>query len=204
MRGICSLLVATLGMCGLALAEEVAVTAGTTVEAQHEGLRKLQATMETALNSRDIDAILANVDEKVVFTTMNGDVARGRDAIREYFRKMMDGPDKVVESVTSDFIPDDLSILLDDHTAIATGKSDDHYILADGKKFAINGRWTAVLVRKEGRWLVSAFHYSANIFDNPILLLQRRMLLMYLGGGALVLAIVAFFVGRNMGRRASR
>src|SRR5204863_5185487 len=104
-----------------------------TVTAQPQGLRALQATMETALNSRDIDTILANVDENVVLTTMNGDIARGREGIRSYFAKMMDGPDKVVDSVTSDFIPDDLSVFHGPDVAIAFGKSNDHYVLTSGE-----------------------------------------------------------------------
>jgi uncharacterized protein (TIGR02246 family) len=174
------------------------------VEAQHEGLRTLQAIMEKALNSRDIETILANVDENVVFTTMNGDVARGKEGIRKYFHDMMEGPNKVVENVTSDFIPDDLSVFHGNDVAIAFGKSDDHYVLTDGKKFDIAARWSTTLIRKNDRWLVASFHYSANVFDNPILAMQRKILLTYAAGGALVLAIAGFFLGRRSGRRVQR
>jgi uncharacterized protein (TIGR02246 family) len=170
--------------------------------AQHDALRQLQATMETALNARDLDAIVANVDENVVFTTMNGDVARGRDGVRQYFAKMMEGPDKVVETVTSDFIPDELSIFYGEDTAIAFGGSNDHYVLTDGRKFDIHARWTATLVQKDGRWLVAAFHYSTNVFDNPILTMQRKYLIAGGAGGALVLGLLGFFIGRKTGRRS--
>src|SRR5262245_45366958 len=86
--------------------------------AQHQGLRDLKAKMEQALKARDIEAILANVDDNIVFTTMNGDVARGKEGIRQYFTRMMEGPDKIVESISSEFIPDELSILHGTDTAI--------------------------------------------------------------------------------------
>jgi hypothetical protein len=70
-------------------------------------------------------------------------------------------------------------------------------VLTNGSKFNIKGRWTATLVNRDGRWLVGAFHYSANIFDNPILQAQRKFLMW---GGltvAVLFAAIGFFVGRR-------
>src|SRR5262249_19174913 len=153
-------------------------------------------------NSGDVDTILANVDDKVIFTTMNGDVARGKEGIRQYFQKMMQGPDKIVDQVTSDFIPEDLSILHGD-TAIAFGHTNDHYVLTDGTKFDINARWTGTLLKEDGKWVVAAFHYSANVFDNPILNMQRRMLLIGAAIAVVVAAGLAFWIGSRRKRAAA-
>jgi uncharacterized protein (TIGR02246 family) len=187
---------------GLCLATLFAISAATAQEPtpaaqQHEELRKLQAAMEAALNARDLDALIANLDENVVFTTMNGDVATGREGIREYFKIMMEGPGKRVESVTTDFIPDALSVFYGDDVAVAFGSSNDDYVLTSGSKFTIKGRWTATLVHKDGRWLVGAFHYSANVFDNPILKMQRKFLTWGGFAIALLFAAIGFFVGRR-------
>ena len=171
--------------------------------AKHDELRKLKDTMEEALNKRDLDALVANVDENIVFTTMNGDVARGRQGIRDYFAKMMEGPDKIVDTITSDFEPDDLSIFYGDSVAVAFGSSKDHYVLTDGRKFDIAGRWTATLANTDGRWRVAAFHYSTNVFDNPVLNMQRKYLLLGGAGGALLLALVGWFLGRRAGNRTT-
>jgi uncharacterized protein (TIGR02246 family) len=163
----------------------------------HEGLRELQRVMETALNSGDIDAILANVDDRVIFTTMNGDVARGKDGIRQYFERMMKGPDKVVDSVKTDFEPDDLSILHGPDTAIAFGHTNDRYELTNGSSFDIQARWSGTMLRRDGKWIVGSFHYSTNVFDNPILNAQRRL---FTWGGIALVAIaaaVAFWLGRR-------
>jgi uncharacterized protein (TIGR02246 family) len=174
-----------------------AISAQDATEQIHNGLRQLQATMEKALNSGDIDTLLANVDDNVVFTTMNGDVARGKDGIRQYYERMMKGPEKVVESVTTDFVPDDLSILHGNDMAIAYGRTNDHYVLRDGSTFDIAARWTGTLLYRNGKWIVGAFHYSANVFDNPILAMQRRMLLI----GAVIAVIVAGGLGWWLGGR---
>lgn len=165
----------------------------------HDQLRALRADMEAAMNSRDLDAILANVDENVVFTTMNNDVVVGRDAVADYFDKMMNGPDKVVDSVTASFVPEALSILHGGDTAISWGHTEDHYRLASGQELDISARWSGTMVRRDGRWVVASFHYSTNMFDNPVLSAQRRILL----GGGTVVALVCLGLGFFLGRRRS-
>ena len=179
-----------------------AIAAMTPAEQQaHEGLRELRRTMEAALNKGDIDGILAHVDERVVFTTMNGDVARGKDGIRQYYEKMMQGPDRVVQSVTSSFEADDLSLLHGDNMAIAFGHSKDHYVLTSGKAFDINARWSGTMLRRDdGQWNIASFHYSGNIFDNPILNEQRRLLIIAVVVIALIVGALGFWAGRR--RRA--
>ncbi len=170
----------------------------------HDELRAVRADMERALNERDLDALLSHLDPEVVFTTMNGDVARGPEAIRAYFLRMLEGPAAVVKAVRSSFEADDLSILHGRDTAIAYGRSSDHYTLNDGSVFDVEARWSSTLLRKDGRWKIASFHYSTNMFDNPILGAQRRVLL--LGGAAAAAAcgLVALLVGRALGKRAAR
>lgn len=180
---------------------EAAVSTEPNVDQLHDELRAVRAAMERALNERDLGALVENVTSDVVFTTMNGDVVRGAEQIRDYYAQMMQGEDRVVESVTVSFIPDALSILYDGDTAIAFGATDDHYELADGRAFDVAARWTATLLRRDGRWRIAAFHYSTDMFDNPVLATQRRVLIGIAAGAALVAFLVAFLLGRAVGRR---
>ncbi len=153
--------------------------------------------MEEALNKRDLDALLANVDDNVAFTAMNAEAGYGKQHIRNYFDRMLNGPNKIVQNIKVDFVPDQLSVFYGPDMAVSAGNAASHYELTNGLKFDINARWTATLVRKEGRWLVGAFHYSANVFRNPIMDQQRKFMLMAGGGMAIVFAAVAFIVGRR-------
>lgn len=176
--------------------------AAQTVDEIHNDLRAIKAAMEKGLNERNVEGLLEHVTDDVLFTTMNGDVARGKNGIRDYFKKMMEGPGKIVDKVTTRFVPDDLSLLFGDDTAIAFGASDDRYELTTGQAFDIQARWTATMVRQDGRWLIAAFHYSANVFDNPILNGQRKLLTQVGLGGVAVVFVLAFFFGRAIGRRS--
>jgi uncharacterized protein (TIGR02246 family) len=167
----------------------------------HNALRALKATMTKALNERDLDTIVANVDPNVVFTTMNNDVCRGPQQIRAYFHKMLEAPGHVVKDVKVSFEADALTVLHGGDTGIAWGTSNDTYELTDGDRFNIRGRWSCTMVRNGDRWVIASFHYSTNVFDNPILD-RYRSLLVLVGAGALLAGLViGWLVARMMARR---
>jgi uncharacterized protein (TIGR02246 family) len=177
-------------------ATPAAAPAAASADATHDALRALRKRIVEAFNARNVDALLAEAHPDIVFTTMNNDVARGREGVRAYFNKMMVGPDRVVEDIKIDFEPDALTALYGD-TGISAGSSDGHYKLTSGMEIDIRARWTATLVKHEGAWKVAAFHYSTNVFDNPILhRLERTAILA--GAVAVVLALgLGFVLGRR-------
>ena len=173
----------------------------------HEELRELRGRMQAAMNSKDIDALLTGVTEDVVFSTMNGDVVRGKDGIRAYFSKMMTGPDAMVKEVNTAFEADDLTLLFGgslgepEDAGVAFGKSKDSYVLKDGTEFQVEPRWTATMIREPDGWKVASFHYSVNMFDNPLFNKLKGMTKQVgfagLGIGLLVGMLVGFLLGRR-------
>jgi hypothetical protein len=111
---------------------------------------------------------------------------------------MMKGETSQVESVTADLAVDEISILYGDDTAIAFGQLDESFDLRNGPSFDLANRWTATVVREEGRWLLSAFHVSTNMFENG---LQDRLMqwnTLKSGGIALVVGAVLGVVGKKL------
>jgi uncharacterized protein (TIGR02246 family) len=170
-------------------------------QATHQELRQLKATMEKALNTRDLNALVANVAPNVVFTTMNGDVCVGAEAIRQYFHKMLTAPGHIVKDVRVSFEVDALTTLYGADTGIAYGSSRDHYELTNGEQFDINGRWTCTMVRQGDRWVIASFHYSANIFENPVLNRVKGLVLEAGIAAAVLGAVLGGLVGWLIGRR---
>ena len=169
-------------------------------EALHAQLRALKDRATDALNRRDIDALLAETHPNVVFTAMNNEVVRGHDGVRKYIEKMLMGDSRIIQDINVTFEPDALSVIYGGDNAIAAGTSRGHFKLTAGLEFDVDGRWTADLVKENDRWLIGAFHYSVNMFDNP-LLNSAKMMVWYAGGGAAVVGlIVGFFVGRRRRR----
>ena len=172
-------------------------------EALHQQLRDLRDRMQTALNQRDLNSLLDNVTDNVVFTTMNGDRVIGKEGIRQYFDTMLNGPNPLVRSVTTQFEVEALSHLYNGDTAVAFGHSNDHYELGNGQTINVSPQWSATLIRHEQRWLIANFHYSANIFDNPVLNAQRQWLLGGAATAALAAALLGFWLGRRQRRKAA-
>jgi hypothetical protein len=92
---------------------------------------------------------------------------------------------------------DELTILYGPDTGIAFGSAVQSYKMANGLKLDAKTRWTATLVREQGRWLVASLHASANLFDNPLLSMAKRTAY-WAGGVSLVLGLI---VGLAIGRR---
>ena len=170
------------------------------VEATHQALRALKTDMEQALNARDMARLLSHVHPDVVFTTMNNDVVVGRDALRAYYEKMLTGPNATVRELTAKFEVDALTRLYG-NTGLAQGSSNDHYVLADGTDVVIPGRWSCALVKEGDQWLIASFHYSTNVFDNPVLDKVKGAAMTFGGGAAVALFLVGLVIGRVMGRR---
>jgi uncharacterized protein (TIGR02246 family) len=192
-----------LGLAAPGIAQEVPVPAPAPAtvspDALHDELRRLRDAVLAGIESGDFEAIAPHLHPDVVFTPMNNEVCRGPQEIRAYFDKMLKGPNPVVKSVRFDLEVDRLTDLYGD-TGLAFGSSNDHYTLTNGMEFPVATRWTCALVRQDGRWLISAFHASANVFENPILEKSRQGAMLKWGGigliaglalGALVASVLA-------------
>ena len=160
----------------------------------HEQLRTLRREMVEAINTNDIDALLTHLEADAVVTWMDGSVSRGPQGVREYLEQMTKGENRKVNSHTTEAVVDDLTHLYGD-TGVATGNSRDEFILTDGRNFAVNTRWTATLVKRDGGWKLASFHASTGMFDNPVLRLAVRQTALWTGGIAGVVGLVVGIVG---------
>ncbi len=160
----------------------------------HAELRAVRDSLTEAVNHNDFDKLSSHLHKNVVVTWMDGRVSRHVEGVRTYYEQMMKGDKRVVESVQIKPEVDELSILYGGPTAVAFGHSDDHFKLRQGLDFLVHTRWTATLVKEDGKWLIVAFHASAGLFDNPLLSTAKRVVY-WVGGiagvGGLVLGALA-------------
>jgi ketosteroid isomerase-like protein len=170
-------------------------------EAVHNELRALRDGLLAAIKKGDVDAQLAYLHPNVVVTWQNGEVSRGRDGVRAYLRRTLQGANKVVDSYSTEVNVDELTILYGGDTGISFGSALDRFNLTGGTSLEVPSRWSAALVNDGGKWLIASVHSSTNLFDNPLLTAAKR--LAYIAGGvALVVGLVAgFLLGRR--RRAA-
>jgi hypothetical protein len=165
----------------------------------HQELRQLRDGLLDAMNKGDIEGTLKFLHTNCVITWHNAEVSRGHEGVREYFNRVMTGPDKIVESFNCSLKVDELTILYggSDNMGICFGSSDEHFKLANGKNLDVKGRWTATLVKENGHWLVASLHVSTNLFDNVILDMVKKTAMMSAG----ICLVAGLVIGWLMGRR---
>lgn len=148
----------------------------------------------------DIDRLLTYLDPDVVVTWQNGEVCQGPEAVRAYYQKMMTGEQRVVKSITAN--PEILGRHVDTDWAVSWGNLHDDFTLVDGTRLPLNTLFTATIARRGNQWLVTGFHASVNVFDNPVLALAIRKTALWTGLGAgLVGIVLGALLTRLLGRR---
>ena len=170
----------------------------------HNELRALRDSMKEAFNKKDIDGLLKHLHPDVIVTWQNGEVSKGPDKVREYYKRMLVGENSTLLEVHADPEVTDLSLLFGEPalTAVAYGKLKDRYKLRDGSEFTMDSRFSATAVKKDGKWLIVNFHASPNVFDNEVLHMYVNKTAWWTGGiaggAALVLGLlIGWLLGKT-------
>ena len=166
----------------------------------HEQLRQLRDGLLAAMNKGDLDATLAFLHTNCVITWHNAEVSRGHQGVRDYYNRVMTGPNRIVDSFHCDLKVDELTSLYGENTGICFGSSDEHFKLASGRNLDVKGRWTATLIKDNGRWLVASLHVSTNLFDNVLLDMAKRSM----GVAGAICFVMGVLAGWLISRRRKR
>jgi hypothetical protein len=163
--------------------------AGAVDDATMAEIAAMRNALVEAFNKGDLDKVLAHVHPEIVATWANAEVSHGHAGIRAYYNKMMSGPDKRVESLRIDPKVDGRK-LYGANVLISFGSLNDEFHLTDGSKFNMNSRFSSLLVKENGKWLIKGFHSSGNLFDNPVLSIYVKKTALWTGVIAGVLGLV--------------
>ena len=160
-------------------------------------IHALRDRLLDAINKADFDKMAACLHPRVVITYQNAEVARGRDGVKAFQLQMTTGPEKTVENFHADVKTDDITFLPGGTTALATGSSAETYKMAHGADLALDGRWTATLVKDDGQWLVAALHCSTNPFKSPVVEATKKAGVTASIGSIIIGLIVGWLLGRK-------
>ena len=184
-------------LCSASLAAQSGDSA--THEADRAVLRGLLAKVEQALNERDLDAVVPLLHPQVVMTYQNAEVSRGIEAARDFYSRMLIGPDAVVKGFSTHPEVSAPAVFFE-KSAVAHGTTREHYTLTEGLEFDLDTRWTATVVDEGDGWKVASLHFSSNLFDNPILAGAQKMLWLAAGAGLVCGAILTLIAVRVLRR----
>jgi ketosteroid isomerase-like protein len=165
-----------------------------------EAITRLREGLVDSFNKRDLEGLLSHLDTNVVVTWQNGEVSKGPEGVRAYYNRMMAGERPVVRSISTKPEIEGRHVYGD--WAVSWGNLNDNFTLNDGKELPFNSRFTATIARRGDRWLVTAFHASVNVFQNPVLVLASKKVGLIVGiAGVLLGAVLGLLAGRFFARR---
>ncbi len=169
----------------------------------HNELRALRDGLLAATNKGDVDEMLKFCHPDVRFTSPDARVHRGHAGVREYLDEMLKGPNAYVKSFKATVTVDELALLFGCDTAIATGISVDQFEVAGGNKFQLTDRWSATVVKEDGKWLVADYHSAPSVFNNPILEIAKKSAY-WMGGIGLLAGLAVGGIGTRLLRRSPK
>jgi ketosteroid isomerase-like protein len=159
----------------------------------HEELRALRTEIIAAVTKGDIDKVIKHVHPDVVVTWQNSEVCHGALGLKEFFERM---GKKSFKGYKVPPTPDALTLLYGGDTGISYGETIAEYQLL-GRNYEIKSRWTATLVKVDGKWLLAAYHISMNALDNPLLNAAKNALYT----AAAIALVAGFFIGKIFRKR---
>jgi len=159
----------------------------------HNELRALRSEVIEAITKGDFEAVIRHVHTNIVVTWQNNEVCRGHQGLRDFFNRTGKTTFKGYKVPPT---PDELTILYGGDTGVSFGNVVAEYKLF-GKEYELKSRWTAALVKENGRWLLASYHISMNVLNNPLLDAAKKGL--YEAAG--VALVVGLVVGLLLRRR---
>lgn len=168
----------------------------------HQELRSILATLQTAINSGNYDAMLPIISQNIRATTVNQEVLSNHQEVSAYFKKWF-GPGGYLKKLEMSLEADALTELSADKTwGVVRGSGLERYTLADGRKYDIKTRWTATVAKeRDGKWRLRTIHIGTNFLDNPILTEAEHAIPKMAAAGALIGILFGVLGGYLFARR---
>jgi ketosteroid isomerase-like protein len=170
-------------------------------QADHDALRKLKADAVEAVNNRDYGAMRKFLHHPFMTTLITQDNFTDSDRLKDYFESLFTRDSLKMKKVSISAEADDLSQIYQGTFAVNKGSTKEHYEMADGRNFDVDGRWTAVSIKDNGEWKLLAVHLGTNFLDNPVLNAVEKSVMWFGIGGAAGGLLVGFFAGWIFTRR---
>jgi hypothetical protein len=181
----------------LSYANLIAADTDPKVEATHNELRAMRDGLVDSMNKGDIERELTYLHTNAVVTWHNAEVSRGREGVRAYYSRLTSGPDKMVDKFSAEIKVDELTILHGENAGISFGSSIEHFQFTNGRRFDLKGRWTATLIKENGKWLIGSLHVSTNLFDNVLLDMVKKYAVRAVCIAVVVGAVLGWLIGRK-------
>lgn len=170
-------------------------------EQDHEELRLLLRSARDAANAKNFDALKPLFYEKFSITTVDQKTFTNLEDFKAYFASMFTGDKAPLKSITFNPEADALTEFIGDNIGVSHGTSTDTYAFTDGDTRTMTSRWTATLIKDNGKWKILNLHFGTNLLDNPVVNTMKSSLYKVGGIAGVVGLLIGFVLAWVMRRR---
>ncbi|MDO8600957.1 MAG: nuclear transport factor 2 family protein [bacterium] len=165
---------------------------------RHDELRAVMVDLQDALDSKDIEKIKSHLSPNVNVVLQDAEVADGIEAVDALYKRLFVGNAAILnlKSYSSRAQADVLSEIYE-NTAVVYGTITDSLSFSDWRgDIQVTSRWTATLLKEDGKWKIISLQLGANLFDNPLLNAATKSIKYFGLGGLVIGLIVGFFTAK--------
>ena len=173
------------------------VFAQTDEDADREHLRGMLASVEQAINDRDLSGVINFFTPDSVVVFQNKTVLHGPEDLSEFFEKMLGDENSVLTDIKSTASLGAPAQFYSATTAVAQGELLDTYSFRGGSSMDLSSVWTTTVVKVDDEWKIASLHFSANVFDNAVLDNSKRFILWAALAGLLVGVLLTWILMRR-------
>jgi len=159
-------------------------------------LRAMLADIQSGINERNLEKILQHLIDDAVVTYQNAEVSRGKAEVSAHFNLHFMGSNPIIRRFT---IRGEIAApaVFSDDVAVAHGTCHDEMELTSGRKFELDGKWSATILNRQGKWRVACLHFSTNVLDNSVVNGVKKLAWMGAAGGFVLGGLLAFLLARS-------
>lgn len=166
-------------------------------EADRAQLREMLLNVEKAINDRDLSSVIDYFLPNSVVVFQNKTVLTGPEELQNFFTSMLGSDNSILTNIESAASISAPANFYASDTAVAHGELVDNYSFRGGSEMELTSVWTTTVVRIDEQWRVAALHFSANVFDNPLIDKSKNMLIWSALGGILFGAVLMWLLMRR-------
>lgn len=163
----------------------------------HDALRALTKSATAALNKQDFDALANCFVKDFTFIPVDQTVVHGAKELKAYYHRVFNDDKYGLKSMKFTPSADVLTRFLGANVGYCYGVADNTYVLKSGRTVHMRSRWSANLVKKDGKWKIVMVHAGIDFLDNPLLssvVATSKSVLMVMGTMVVLLILVVVYL----------
>ena len=146
-----------------------ALAQGAGTPADQDALRNLKDNAVKVINDKDYALARQVLHEPFMATLITQHSFNDFDQLKAHFESLYTRESLRMKDIKLTAEADEASQIFSGTFAIARGATKEHYEMADGRTFDMDGRWTAVTMKDGDDWKILALHFGTNFLDNPVI-----------------------------------